>query len=84
MMVNGSKMHIMEKELNNGITIKSFIRVTLLMDLKLDRVNSSSMEIFTKEILLMDSSMEEENISLMKLVKSMKVISTRTKSTEVD
>jgi hypothetical protein len=84
MMVNGSKMHIMEKELNNGITIKSFIRVTLLMDLKLDRVNSSSMEIFTKEISLMDSSMEEENISLMKLVKSMKVISTRTKSTEVD
>jgi len=74
----------MEKELNNGITIKSFIRVTLLMDLKLDRVNSSSMEIFTKEISLMDSSMEEENISLMKLVKSMKVISTRTKSTEVD
>ena len=54
------------------------------MDLKLDRVNSSSMEIFTKEISLMDSSMEEENISLMKLVKSMKVISTRTKSTEVD
>ena len=84
MMVNGSKMHIMEKELNNGITIKSFIRVTLLMDLKLDRVNSSSMEIFMKEISLMDSSMEEENISLMKLVKSMKVISTRTKSTEVD
>ena len=84
MMVNGSKMHIMEKELNNGITIKSFIRVTLLMDLKLDRVNSSSMETFTKEISLMDSSMEEENISLMKLVKSMKVISTRTKSTEVD
>ena len=84
MMVNGSMMHIMVRELNNGTTIKSFIKETLLMDLKLDKVNSSSTEIFTKEISLMDSSMEEENISLMKLVKFMKAISMRTKFTEVD
>ena len=71
---NGSMISIMEKELNNGISIRLNILEIFLMDKKQERENLSLMEMFMKVILLMDSSMEKEYIHLQDLVKFMKVI----------
>lgn len=83
MMVNGKMTHIMEKVQNNGITIRSFTKETLFMDLKQDVVNLSLMEIFTKVTSLTDNSMEKENTTLLKQERFMKVIFMRIKFMEV-
>ena len=46
----GKMINIMEKVLNNGITTKLFTRETLLMDKKLEKENSSSMETYMRVI----------------------------------
>lgn len=73
MRVVGKMINIMEKVLNNGITIKSFTLVILLMVKRLEKVNLSSMVMFMKEISLMENSMEKENTISQSLVKFIRV-----------
>jgi hypothetical protein len=75
---SGSMINIMERELNNGIIIKSNIQEISLMAKKQVKENLSSMEMFTKETLSMVNSMEKENTYLLDQVKYTKEISLKT------
>ena len=62
---SGRMINITVKELNNGITTKSYTLVTLLMAKRLERVNSSSTEMSMREISSMaNSTVRENTISL--------------------
>lgn len=59
---SGRTINITEKELNNGITTKSYTQVTSLMAKRRERENLSLMEMSTRVILLMANFMVRENI----------------------
>jgi len=79
---NGQMINIMARALNNGIIMKSSIRVTSSMGKRLARASSNLAETFMKVTLYKANSMGKENTFLSKLVTYMKETLLRTASTE--
>lgn len=65
MRANGMKISSTEKVLNTGIIIRSNMRVILLKEKKLVKVNLNVKEVHTQGILLMVNSMEKGHIILL-------------------
>lgn len=78
MTASGLMISITARELSNGSIIRLSIPETTKTARRLERVNSSSMEMSMKVISLMDNSTGTENITFLSQVKNMKVNLRRT------